>query len=49
MKVLGLEKRMSKIIQFNWRRHWKKKVEPNLEKELVQACLDGGMRMLDEH
>lgn len=38
---------MAKVIQFNWRRHWSKKVVPNLDKELVQASLDFGMRMLD--
>jgi hypothetical protein len=35
------------IIQFDWRRHWKTKVEPHLGNYLVQACLDFGMRWLD--
>lgn len=34
-------------VQFDWQRHWKKKVAPHLENEAVQACLDLGMRMLD--
>lgn len=34
-------------VQFNWSRHWKKKVAPHLENEAVQACLDLGMKMLD--
>jgi hypothetical protein len=36
-------------VQFNWRRHWKKKVAPHLHKELVQASLDLGMTLLDPH
>ncbi len=38
---------MSKIVQFDWRRHWKRKVEPHLRNPRVQACLDFGMRLLD--
>ena len=41
--------RMKKAIQFNWRRHWKKKVAPHLQEELVQTSLDLGMMMLDPH
>jgi hypothetical protein len=35
------------VVQFNWRRHWPKKVAPHLDKELVQASLDLGMTLLD--
>jgi hypothetical protein len=38
---------MQKPIQFDWRRHWSKKVAPHLDKEIVQAALDYGMRLLD--
>jgi len=38
-----------KVVQFNWRRHWPKKVAPHLDKELVQASLDVGMTLLDPH
>jgi hypothetical protein len=38
-----------KVVQFNWRRHWPKKVAPHLDKELVQASLDLGMTLLDPH
>jgi hypothetical protein len=38
---------MSRIIQYDWRGHWKKKVEPHLGNHLVQACLDFGMTQLD--
>jgi hypothetical protein len=34
------------VIQFNWRRHWKKKVEPFLKYEEVQFSLDIGMQWL---
>ena len=37
----------STIIQFNWRRHWKKKVVPYLQEERVQAALDEGMSLFD--
>lgn len=40
---------MKKPIQFNWRRHWRKKVAPHLHEELVQASLDLGMVLLDPH
>jgi len=36
-----------KLVQFNWRRHWKKKVEPHLNNKMVQAALDLGMRLYD--
>jgi hypothetical protein len=38
---------MQKPIQFNWRRHWSRKVAPHLGTELVQASLDLGMSRLD--
>jgi hypothetical protein len=38
-----------KVVQFNWRRHWKNKVAPHLNKELVQASLDLGMMLLDDN
>jgi hypothetical protein len=37
----------SRPIQFDWRRNWKKRVEPHLDNPLVQGALDLGMRMLD--
>jgi hypothetical protein len=33
--------------QFNWRRHWSKKVDPYLHEELVQVSLDFGMGKLE--
>ena len=38
-----------KVVQFNWRRHWKRKVAPHLHKELVQASVDLGMMLLDDN
>src|SRR5437764_14764743 len=38
---------MNKITQFNWSRHWKKKVEPHLEIPLVRASVEIWMRDLD--
>lgn len=38
-----------KPVQFNWRRHWSKKVAPHLQKELIQDSLDLGMMMLDRN
>lgn len=38
-----------KVVQFNWRRHWKNKVAPHLDEELVQASLDLGMMLLDDN
>ena len=38
---------MTRIRQFNWRRHWKKKVEPILAKVAVQCSLDMGMQLLE--
>lgn len=35
-----------KPVQFNWRRHWKKKVEPHLRLPIVQGALDLGMKLL---
>ena len=32
-------------IQFDWCRHWKRKVRPYLDERLVQRCLDFGMRL----
>src|SRR5215510_3117233 len=40
---------VKKVVQFNWRRHWKKKVAPHLHEELVEGSLDLGMRLLDPH
>ena len=37
----------TKLVQFNWRRHWSKKVAPHLEREVVQFSLDLGMGLLD--
>ena len=37
----------AKIIQFNWRRNWSRRVAPHLDHELVQASLELGMMMLD--
>ncbi len=37
----------STIIQFNWRRHWKKKVLPHLNEERVQEALDLGMSLCE--
>ena len=36
-----------KLIQFNWRRQWSRRVEPHLSNRLVQASLDVGMTMFD--
>ena len=40
---------MNRIVQFDWRRHWRRKVEPYLGNHRVQACLDFGMKMLDRN
>ena len=37
---------MARITQFNWRRHWSKKVTPHLDNELVRASIDLGMMNL---
>ena len=37
---------MNDIIQFDWAADWKGKVKPHLKKEIVQICLDAGMRLL---
>jgi hypothetical protein len=39
--------RQSRPIQFDWRRNWKKRVEPLLANPLVQGALNLGMRMFD--
>lgn len=39
------ERTSKKLVQFNWRRHWSKKVAPHLNKECVQAALDFGMSL----
>jgi hypothetical protein len=44
-----MAKPMKRPLQFNWRRHWKKRVEPHLKHDLVQASLDLGMMMLDDN
>ena len=36
------------LIQFNWRRQWKRRVAPHLSHDLVQLSLDIGMMLLDE-
>jgi hypothetical protein len=47
-KILGTKcRRLSRPIQFDWRRNWKKRVEPLLDNPLVQGALDLGMRILD--
>src|SRR4051794_34071959 len=38
-----------KVVQFNWRRHWKKKVAPHLDEFLVQASLDRGLPLPAPH
>ena len=41
------DKQTREIVQFNWRRHWKKKVEPHLQNKAVQVALDFGMKLYD--
>jgi hypothetical protein len=41
------EEKRNQIVQFNWRRHWSKKVAPHLRKRVVQAALGFGLRLLD--
>ncbi len=38
---------MNTIIQFDWSRHWKKKVEPHLGNPLVRASVEMWMRELE--
>jgi hypothetical protein len=38
---------MNKPTQFNWRRHWRKRVVPHLDKECVQCWLEFGMQLLN--
>jgi hypothetical protein len=38
---------MSNIIQFDWSRHWKRKVEPHLDIPLVRASVEIGMEDYD--
>src|SRR5207248_1169487 len=45
--IRHLQKNGIKPVQFNWRRHWSKKVAPYLDEGLVKACLEIGMRTLD--
>jgi hypothetical protein len=37
----------NKLIQFNWSRHWKRKVEPYLDQPLVRASVELGMKLYD--
>ena len=34
-------------IQFDWRKHWEKKVKPHLNHPFVQFALDLGMNMVE--
>ena len=36
-------------IQFDWKKHWNKKVKPHLEHPLVQFALDAGMSCVRRH
>jgi hypothetical protein len=47
--AVGVAAGDKKVVQFNWRRHWRRKVAPHLDKELVQASLDLAMTQLDPH
>lgn len=38
---------MSKIVQFDWRQHWRKRVEPHLHLPLVRASVEIGMKLLE--
>lgn len=38
-----------KIVQFDWSRHWKKKVEPYLDLPLVRLSVEMGMRLYDRN
>jgi hypothetical protein len=40
-------RRLGRPIQFDWRRNWKKRVEPLLDNPLVRGALNLGMRLLD--
>jgi len=37
-----------RIVQFDWSRHWKTKVEPHLDKPLVRYSVEMGMKLLEE-
>jgi hypothetical protein len=39
---------MSAIVQFNWSRHCKKKVEPHLNNDLVRFSVELGMTLFDK-
>src|SRR6516225_6680509 len=39
--------KMGRVIQFDWRRHWARRVAPHLNEERVQQSLDLGMILLD--
>ena len=38
---------LTKTVQFNWSRHWPRRVEPHLQKPLFQAALNFGMKLYD--
>ena len=38
---------MGRIVQFDWSRHWKRKVEPYLGMPPVRASVETGMRLFD--
>jgi hypothetical protein len=40
---------LSKIVQFDWSRHWMKKVEPYLDLPLVRLSVEMGMRLHDRN
>ena len=39
--------RSGKIVQFDWSRHWKKRVEPYLDLPLARAAIEMGMKLYD--
>ena len=47
MKKRTQRSRARKPVQFDWRRHWARKVAPHLADPLVRASLDLGMLLLD--
>src|SRR5262245_12637423 len=38
---------MSNVIQFDWRQHWKERVEPHLGLPLVRRSVEVGMKLYD--
>ena len=38
---------MSNVIQFDWRQHWKERVEPHLGLPLVRSSVEVGMKLYD--